>query len=74
MKIKLCKDCKWYDSGRCKSPRQALDTDGLVFGKKLYDDSCKAQRHELLFLIDDFLNIFLKVCGKRGRFFEPKEV
>ena len=70
-KMKLCIDCKWCEKGwtaHCVAPQNTKITP--VTGDKYYRWTfCDNQR-------DDSLIVawVLRTCGRRARWFEPKEV
>jgi hypothetical protein len=68
--MKLCKDCKWLDGRYCYAP-VGMELDVVYGGYKM------KWNFESLALIQRnggwFSEHMLGRCGRRGRFFEPKE-
>ena len=66
--MKLCKDCKHCKYDQCDAPKNLNHIDRVSGGTKRRWSSCS------LHLEDGVLTSFmLKTCGKRGRWFEPKD-
>jgi hypothetical protein len=70
--MKLCKDCKHHETGRhgldwCHSPNNKI-IKSLVRGQRREVTCCQDQR--AVWRGFDVLN---NRCGKRARWFEPKE-
>jgi len=71
--MKLCKDCKWYETtfGACVSPKNMTKID-LVTGKKSHRLFCLAQNQRIPPLNGWLGCRITNTCGAEGRWFEPK--
>ncbi len=72
MKNKLCLDCKWCDGDKdfptCSNLRNHCEKNYATGEKKVRWDHCNILRE------DGFIGSrMMKTCGRKARFFEPKE-
>ena len=71
--MKICTECKWFDrkeGGHCYRHRNARVGTNRVNGRPIYGRETKAsEEREPPFPFD----ILFGACGRRGRFWEPKE-
>ena len=74
--MRYCEDCRWFDGdGGCDSPRNVAGYTGSSLVQRREASmpyrrwlTCNAMREEGLFWA-----WFLRMCGRSGRWFEPKE-
>jgi len=65
--MKFCRDCKWLKEGdMCKSPRVRASIN-VVTGERSPHWNYAENIRDFRFPFD----IFLGLCGRRARFFEP---
>lgn len=70
--MKLCKDCRHYRQGRhgfglCNSPNNGIEQN-IVHGPRPIVTICQDQR-----AVWRVFDVFNNRCGRRGRWFDPKE-
>lgn len=75
--MRLCKDCKYSEQDaidkklnfyRCIAPQNMEKPDAVDGSQKPRWKWCDLHRKE-----GRFLSFVLRTCGRRGRWFEPKE-
>ena len=69
--MKICVDCEWKSGDYCDCPKNITSSIDNVSGasvKHYHISFCFAHRNEEGWLASRFLGL----CGKEGRWFEPK--